>query len=89
MLISIKHQALRNLSAVLEAGGSSLKNVVKTNVFVSTMDDFAEMNKVYQSYFKDEPKPVSYFDTFDLLFVNSALVPDLCCCEAATIRYRR
>ncbi|EZF26504.1 hypothetical protein H103_01375 [Trichophyton rubrum CBS 288.86] len=51
------HQALRNLSAVLEAGGSSLKNVVKTNVFVSTMDDFAEMNKVYQSYFKDEPKP--------------------------------
>ncbi|GBF61079.1 RutC family protein [Trichophyton mentagrophytes] len=51
------HQALRNLSAVLEAGGSSLKNVVKTNVFISTMDDFAEMNKVYQSYFKDEPKP--------------------------------
>ncbi|EFE38898.1 hypothetical protein TRV_06417 [Trichophyton verrucosum HKI 0517] len=52
------HQALRNLSAVLEAGGSSLKNVVKTNVFISTMDDFAEMNKVYQSYFKDEPKPL-------------------------------
>ncbi|DAA74384.1 TPA_exp: Uncharacterized protein A8136_3351 [Trichophyton benhamiae CBS 112371] len=51
------HQALRNLSAVLEAGGNSLKNVVKTNVFISTMDDFAEMNKVYQSYFKDEPKP--------------------------------
>ncbi|EGD97401.1 endoribonuclease L-PSP [Trichophyton tonsurans CBS 112818] len=51
------HQALRNLSAVLEAGGSSLKNVVKTNVFISTMDYFAEMNKVYQSYFKDEPKP--------------------------------
>ncbi|EFE31209.1 uncharacterized protein ARB_01828 [Trichophyton benhamiae CBS 112371] len=57
------HQALRNLSAVLEAGGNSLKNVVKTNVFISTMDDFAEMNKVYQSYFKDEPKPQLPLDT--------------------------
>ncbi|EFR04055.1 yabJ protein [Nannizzia gypsea CBS 118893] len=50
-------QALKNLVAVLEAGGSSLRNVVKTNVFIATMDDFAEMNKVYQTYFKDEPKP--------------------------------
>ncbi|KAF3481206.1 yabJ [Arthroderma uncinatum] len=51
------NQALKNLAAVLEAGGSSLKNVVKINAFITTMDDFAEMNKVYETFFKDEPKP--------------------------------
>jgi 2-iminobutanoate/2-iminopropanoate deaminase len=49
-------QVLRNLSAVLEAAGSSLNNVVKTTVFLADMNDFAVMNEVYAKYFS-ENKP--------------------------------
>lgn len=44
-------QVLRNLSAVLEAAGTSLGNVVKTTVFLADMADFAAMNEVYAAYF--------------------------------------
>lgn len=46
---------LDNLSAVLEAAGSSLALVVKATVFLADMNDFAEMNTVYASYFGDDP----------------------------------
>lgn len=46
-------QVLKNLSAVLEAAGSSLNNVVKTTVFIADMNDFAQMNEVYGKYFSD------------------------------------
>jgi len=49
-------QVLKNLSAVLEAAGSGLNNVVKTTVFLADMSDFAEMNEVYARYFS-ENKP--------------------------------
>lgn len=49
-------QVLKNLSAVLEASGSSLKNVVKTTVFLADMNDFGAMNEVYGQYF-DANKP--------------------------------
>lgn len=45
------HQSLKNVSAVLEAGGASLKSVVKTIVFLKDMNDFAAMNEVYAAYF--------------------------------------
>lgn len=48
-------QVLRNLSAVLEAAGSSLKQVVKTTVFLADMNDFAAMNEVYGRYFDEQP----------------------------------
>ncbi len=48
-------QVLRNLSAVLEAAGSSLDRVVKTTVFLADMNDFAAMNEVYARYFSKEP----------------------------------
>lgn len=44
---------LENLSSVLKAANSSLDNVVKTSVFLADMADFAAMNEVYESYFKD------------------------------------
>jgi len=44
-------QALLNLKAVLEAGGTSLANVVKTTVFLADMKDFAAMNAVYREFF--------------------------------------
>jgi 2-iminobutanoate/2-iminopropanoate deaminase len=46
-------QVLKNLSAVLEAGGMNLDNVVKTTVFLADMSDFAAMNEVYGRYFSD------------------------------------
>jgi len=49
-------QVFKNLSAVLEAGGMSLDDVVKTTVFLADMGDFAAMNEVYGRYF-DSNKP--------------------------------
>ncbi len=46
-------QVLKNLSAVLEAAGSSLNNVVKTTVFLADMNDFAAVNEIYALYFSD------------------------------------
>ena len=45
------HQVLRNLQAVLSSAGASLNSVIKTTVFLSTMNDFQAMNTVYASYF--------------------------------------
>jgi 2-iminobutanoate/2-iminopropanoate deaminase len=47
------HQVLTNLSAVLEAAGTSLNNVVKTTVFLADMNDFTEMNEIYAEFFND------------------------------------
>jgi enamine deaminase RidA (YjgF/YER057c/UK114 family) len=41
------------LSAILEAAGSSIDKVVKVNVFLANMDDFAKMNEVYTTYWGD------------------------------------
>lgn len=48
-------QALKNLQAVLEAGGASLENVVKVTVFLRDMDDFSAMNEVYAEFFSQNP----------------------------------
>ena len=48
-------QALRNLSKVLEAAGSSLARVVKTTVFLADMNDFAAMNETYAGFFTEDP----------------------------------
>lgn len=46
-------QVLKNLSAVLEAAGSNIDNVVKTTVFLADMNDFAVMNEIYDGVFGD------------------------------------
>ena len=48
-------QVLKNLAAVLQAGGSSLDRVVKTTVFLLDMNEFAPMNEVYGKYFAENP----------------------------------
>ena len=40
-------QVMRNLTAVLTAGGSSWEQVVKTTIYLSTMEDFARVNAIY------------------------------------------
>jgi 2-iminobutanoate/2-iminopropanoate deaminase len=48
-------QVLRNLSAVLEAAGTGLDQVVKTTVFLADMGEFAPMNEVYAKFFAHNP----------------------------------
>ena len=46
-------QSLSNVKAVLKAAGAELKDVVKTTVFLSDMNDFAAMNAVYTEFFTE------------------------------------
>ncbi len=48
------HQSIKNLAAVLEAAGSDLKHVLKTNVFLEDINDFAKVNEIYATYFKED-----------------------------------
>lgn len=48
-------QVCRNLSAVLEAAGSSFEKVVKTTCFLAEMSDFTAFNEVYGRYFTGKP----------------------------------
>ena len=45
------NQALRNIDAILRSAGSSLSKVVRTTVFLTSMDDFSAVNAVYARYF--------------------------------------
>lgn len=49
------HQVMKNILALLNEAEMSLDNVVKCSIFLKTMDDFAEMNTVYGSYFSSIP----------------------------------
>ena len=48
-------QVMKNLSAILEAAGTSLKNVVKATIFLADLGDFQAMNEVYARHMGDEP----------------------------------
>jgi len=56
-IIEQTERVLENLKAVLEAGGSSLEQVLKTTVFLKDLGDFAAMNQVYARYFGEERAP--------------------------------
>lgn len=46
-------QSLSNVKAVLQAAGAQLKNVVKTTIYLSDMNDFPAMNAVYSEFFSE------------------------------------
>ena len=48
-------QSCKNVSAVLEAAGASLQDVVKTTCFLADMGDFSTFNEVYARYFTTKP----------------------------------
>ena len=54
-------RALKNLGAVLDAGGCSLADVVKTTVFLADIGDFANVNATYARFFPDPPPARSTF----------------------------
>lgn len=49
-------QSLENLKAILDAAGLTFEHVVKTTIFLTSMDDFAAVNEVYKTYVS-EPYP--------------------------------
>ena len=51
------HQVMKNIIEVLKASDSSLSKVIKTTIFLNSMDDFANVNEIYAHYFNDH-KPV-------------------------------
>ncbi|MFN5325549.1 MAG: RidA family protein [Bacteroidota bacterium] len=46
-------QVMNNISALLKEAGAGFEQIVKTSIFLKTMDDFAAVNEVYGSYFSD------------------------------------
>lgn len=48
-------RVMQNLQAVLEASGSSFKQVLKTTVFLADMAEFPKMNEIYAMYFPEAP----------------------------------
>lgn len=48
-------QCCKNLKAVVEGAGSELTKVVKVNIFLANMDDFADMNVEYEKWFSHKP----------------------------------
>ena len=50
-------QVMENLKAVLEEANLSFENVVKTTIFLSSMDDFKSVNEVYGSYLTNDTAP--------------------------------
>jgi len=48
-------QACKNLGAILKAGGATYTDVIKANVFLAHMSDFAAFNAVYAKYFTEKP----------------------------------
>ncbi len=48
-------RVLQNIRAILDAAGSSLKDVVRVGIFLADMNDFAAMNEVYKQFFPEDP----------------------------------
>ena len=49
------NQVMKNIESVLEAANMNFSNVVKCSIFMRKMEDYAEINKVYAKYFKEDP----------------------------------
>ncbi len=50
-------QVMENLKAILEEAGATFENVVKSSIFLSDMNTFAEVNAVYGTYFEEATAP--------------------------------
>jgi 2-iminobutanoate/2-iminopropanoate deaminase len=47
------HQVIRNIEAIATVAGASLKNIVKTTIYLNNIADFTKVNSVYEAYFKN------------------------------------
>ena len=49
------HQVLKNIQAVLHEAGFAMEDVVQSQVFLADLNDYAAMNAIYATYFKEAP----------------------------------
>ena len=59
-------QVMKNLAAILDAAGSGMDRLVKTTVFLQSLDDFPGMNEVYARHVGDRPPARSTFEVAKL-----------------------
>ena len=52
-VISQTHRVLQNIGAILETAGGSFRDIVRTTVFLTDLQDFTAMNSVYATYFEE------------------------------------
>lgn len=48
------HRVMQNIGAILQAAGLGYEHIVKTGIFLKSMNDFAAVNEVYAAYFKSD-----------------------------------
>lgn len=51
------YQVMQNLEAILEAGGSDFSKVIKTNIYVTDLGQYAELNRIYAEFFPGDYAP--------------------------------
>jgi len=51
------YQVMNNLKAILEAAGSDFSKVVKVNIYVTDLGQYAELNRIYGEYFPGDDAP--------------------------------
>jgi 2-iminobutanoate/2-iminopropanoate deaminase len=78
-IVDQTRQVLENIQAILEAGGASMADVVKTTVFLKDLNDFQQMNEVYAAFFGDNPPARST--------VEVARIPLDCLVEIEAVAY--
>lgn len=61
-------QSLRNVQAILEDNGSSMKNIIKITVYLDNIEDFASFNAVYQTFFDGDYPARTAFEVGRLPF---------------------
>lgn len=87
-IASQTRQALQNLQAVLEAGGSCLAHVLKTTVFLADMKEFPLMNEVYAQFFSSNPPARSTVQVAALPMgarVEIEAIAEVCDCGATPV----
>lgn len=52
---SATHQVLQNIKVLVETAGLTMEHIVKCSIFLKSMDDFAAMNQVYETFFDTMP----------------------------------
>lgn len=74
------HRVLKNLTAVVEAAGSTMAKVLKTTVFLQSMSDFAAMNAIYATYF---PTPAPGRSTVEVARLPRSVLVEIECIALA------
>lgn len=56
-IIDETHQVMKNIKAILTEASITFEQVIKASIFITNMDDFTAINKVYASYFNEDTAP--------------------------------